>query len=252
MASQPSRRSRTQESAPQPVEGGWPPGISTDPTMKIGDVLAALRLDFPAITISKLRYFDSLGLLTPRRSPNGYRKYSARDVERLRYVLREQNNRYTPLKVIAEQLADLDAGLTVQSPTPTRLVTSDGVAATGQRRHYDTASLARQVGCRPEFITSLVDAGLLRQQDGRFDPWALDIAAAAVTLTDNGIDVRHLRTLRHAADREVDLVDQVVAPLRSKRDPAARDFADQRANELGEVLLRLHTALVRSGIAALR
>src|SRR5690554_5541588 len=92
------------------VVGPWPQGISRHATMRISDVLAALDAEFPAVSHSKLRFLEEQGLVTPVRTPAGYRQYSPADVERLRYVLRQQRDRYLPLKVIGAQLAALDEG----------------------------------------------------------------------------------------------------------------------------------------------
>lgn len=231
--------------SPQPAEvpGGWPAGFSEEPTMKIGEVLAILHVDFPAVSASRLRYYDNFNILVPKRGANGYRAYSAKDVERLRYLLTEQRDRYTPLKVIAEQLAELDAGLAEHEPTRTKVLPR-------RERQFDVESLAQQVGCDTEFIVALIEAGLLREPHGYFDPWAVEVASAAFALTEFGIDPRHLRTFRLAADRQVDLVDKVVAPLRSRRDSRGR--VEAQALDMSEVCLRLHSALVRSSIADLR
>lgn len=97
----------------------WPRGISRRASMRISDVLAALQLEFPAVTPSKLRFLEEQGLVEPVRTPSGYRQYSPADVERLRFVLRQQRDRYMPLKVIGERLAALDAGEEGE-PTPGR------------------------------------------------------------------------------------------------------------------------------------
>ncbi|NLF05124.1 MAG: MerR family transcriptional regulator, partial [Actinomycetales bacterium] len=108
--------------------GPWPQGISRHATMRISDVLAALGGEFPAVSHSKLRFLEEQGLVTPVRTPAGYRQYSPADVERLRYVLRQQRDRYLPLKVIGEQLAELDAGRGSQALTP-QLAAKDGEVA---------------------------------------------------------------------------------------------------------------------------
>ena len=227
----------------------WPRGLSRRATMRISDVLAALRLEFPAVTTSKLRFLEEQGLVEPVRTPAGYRQYSPADIERLRYVLRQQRDRYMPLKVIGEHLAALDAG-TQEAPTPrARLATRDGVPETTLQR-WTVESLAAQAGVEAGFVAELVSAGVLRTRpDGHLDPWAREVVVAAAALAEHGIDARHLRQFRTAADRQVDLVEQVVAPWRGARSPSARVQAGTLAAELGELCTQMHTALVRAAVA---
>lgn len=219
--------------------------------MRISDVLAALRLEFPAVTTSKLRFLEEQGLVAPVRTPSGYRQYSPADVERLRFVLRQQRDRYMPLKVIGERLAALDAGAEEEDAPPrARLATSDGVARTPDRLTADR--LAREAGVDRELVEELVAQGVLRpDQRGVFDAWAREVVVAAAALAEHGIDARHLRAFRAAADRQADLVDQVVAPWRGQRSVSARARASTLAAEVGELCAQMHTALVRSSVADL-
>jgi DNA-binding transcriptional MerR regulator len=233
--------------APEP----WPRGISRQATMRISDVLAALQIDFPAVTTSKLRFLEEQGLVEPVRTPAGYRQYSPADVERLRFVLRQQRDRYMPLRVIAERLAALDAGLEDEDAAPrARLATKDGVRHTSERR-WTAASLAADAGVEQSFVDELVDAGVLRVASGQLDPWSRDVVLAAAALAEHGIDVRHLRIFRAAADRQADLVDQLVAPWRGQRTSSARARAGTLAAEVGELCAQMHTALVRAAVAEL-
>jgi DNA-binding transcriptional MerR regulator len=216
--------------------------------MRISDVLAALRLEFPAVTTSKLRFLEEQGLVEPVRTPSGYRQYSPADLERLRYVLREQRDRYVPLKVIGEHLAALDAGLEHEETAPARLV-PDQDGGTGR---YTTAALAADAGVDEQLVVDLVQAGVLRPSaTGHLDPWAKDVVLAAAALAEHGINARHLRTVRSAADRQIDMVEAVVAPWRGQSTPEARGRAGVVAAEVGELCTRLHTALVRGGVADL-
>ncbi len=225
----------------------WPRGISRRASMRISDVLAALRLEFPAVTTSKLRFLEEQGLVAPVRTAAGYRQYSPADVERLRFVLRQQRDRYMPLKVIGERLAALDAGEEEEPPTRARLATSDGVAPTPGR--LTSERLAQEAGVDEQLVADLVAQGVLRPGPrGVFDPWAREVVLVAAALGDHGIDPRHLRTFRAAADRQADLVDQVVAPWRGQRSVSARARAGTLAAEVGELCARMHTALVRSAV----
>ncbi len=231
----------------------WPRGISRRATMRISDVLAALQIEFPAVTNSKLRFLEEQGLVQPVRTPAGYRQYSPADIERLRYVLRQQRDRYVPLKVIGEQLAALDSGAEDEPPSRAQLATRDGVrqtAATGAR--LTSEALAREAGVDVEVVTELVGTGVLRPTaSGHFDAWARDVVVLAVALREHGIDSRHLRVFRAAADRQADLVEQVVAPWRGRHAPSSRARAGTLAAEVGELCTQLHTALVRAAVSEL-
>jgi len=239
-------------SAPADLPSGpWPRGLSRRASMRISDVLAALQVEFPAVTTSKLRFWEEQGLVTPVRTAAGYRQYSPADVERLRYVLRMQRDRYLPLKVIAERLAALDAGEEDEPPARARLATSDGVRTTSAPR-WTTDALAQEAGVPVGLVADLVAAGVLRSNArGVFDVYARDVVQAAARLAEHGLDARHLRAFRSAADRQLDLVEQVVAPVRGQRSVSSRARAGTLAAELGELCTQLHTALVRAAIADL-
>lgn len=230
----------------------WPHGVSREPTMRISDVLGDLRADFPTVTPSKLRFLEEQGLVEPRRSPGGYRQYSPADVERIRYVLRQQRDRYLPLRVIGEQLAELDSGRSAETVGP-RLATRDGErAGSAGRARFTVEQLAEEAGADVAFVRSLVEGGVLgASATGHLDAWAREVVVTAAALAEHGVDVRHLRSFRGAADRQVSVVDQIVAPLRSQRALTAQAQAATLAAEVGELCGRLHTALVRSGVAGL-
>ncbi|WP_454048649.1 transcriptional regulator FtsR [Cellulomonas sp. Marseille-Q8402] len=231
----------------------WPRGISRQASMRISDVLAALRIEFPTVTNSKLRFLEEQGLVDPVRTPAGYRQYSPADLERLRFVLREQRDRYVPLKVIGERLAELDASVDAEQPSPALIVTEDGVPRSGAvDARYTTAALAGEAGVDEDLVVDLVQAGVLRPSaSGHFDAWAKDVVVAAAALAEHGLEARHLRSFRSAADRQVDLVETVVAPWRGQTSPSASGRASTVAAEVGELCTRLHTALVRAGVAGL-
>lgn len=231
----------------------WPRGISRRASMRISDVLAALRLEFPTVTNSKLRFLEEQGLVEPVRTPAGYRQYSPADVERLRYVLRQQRDRYLPLKIIGTQLDALDAGEEGEGPGLARLATQDGVQpAPAVAGRWTATGLAAEAGVDPQLVTELVEAGVLRPGSrGQFDLWARDVVVLAAALSEHGIDARHLRAFRTAAERQVDLVDQVVAPWRGQRAASSRAHAGTLAAEVGELCSQLHTVLVRAGVAEL-
>lgn len=231
----------------------WPRGISRQASMRISDVLAALQIEFPAVTHSKLRFLEEQGLVEPVRTAAGYRQYSPADLERLRYVLRQQRDRYVPLKVIGAQLAALDAGEEDEPPPRARLATSDGVRpAPALAGRYTADALAHEAGVEPALVADLVRSGVLRPSvGGHFDAWAREVVMLAAALGEHGVDARHLRVFRAAADRQADLVDQIVAPWRGQHAASSRARAGTLAAELGELCTQLHTALVRAAVADL-
>ncbi|MBX9245090.1 MerR family transcriptional regulator [Actinotalea ferrariae] len=219
--------------------------------MRISDVLADLGGDFPTVTPSKLRFLEEQGLVEPRRSAGGYRQYSPADVERLRFVLRQQRDRYLPLKVIGEQLAALDAGQSDEPLTP-RLATSDGERASSTAPGRTTAATLAETGADPALVDQLVEAGVLTvSPSGHLDPWAREVVTLAAALAEHGVEPRHLRSFRLAAERQVSVVEQIVAPLRGQRAVAAQAHAATVAAEVGELCGQLHTAFLRSGVAGL-
>ena len=225
----------------------WPQGISRQATMRISDVLAALTPEFGNVTHSKLRFLEDQGLIHPVRTASGYRQYSPADVERLRFVLAEQRDSYLPLKVIKDRLAAMDAGEPAPSPAP-RLAGGTAVPPDSSRRTWTTADVADATGTTPDFVDSLVSAGLLRRDGDVLDPAAPDVVRLAARLAEHGIEPRHLRSLRSSADRHVALVDQLVAPRRHRQTPSAQAHAATLATEVGELLTRLHATWVRRGV----
>ncbi|WP_315096522.1 MerR family transcriptional regulator [uncultured Cellulomonas sp.] len=252
MSSGRAQRSEVQpEAAPDGQHEPWPRGISRRASMRISDVLAALQIEFPAVTTSKLRFLEEQGLVEPVRTAAGYRQYSPADIERLRFVLRQQRDRYMPLKVIGDRLAALDAGAEDEPAPRARLATRDGVRETAGTR-LTLESLARESGVDAAFVEELVAAGVLRaHRTGSFDLWAREVVVAASALAEHGIDARHLRQFRTSADRQADLVEQVVAPWRGQRSASSRARAGTLAAEVGELCTQMHTALVRAAVADL-
>ncbi|WP_380168271.1 MerR family transcriptional regulator [Jannaschia sp. R86511] len=222
--------------------------------LTIGEVLAVLREEFPDVTISKIRFLEEQGLVEPDRTPSGYRKFSHRHVDRLRHVLTLQRDHFLPLRVIREQLDGEGPG---PQPSPTgrpgpfvRVLEPGSGPVEGAS---DVESLARAAEADPALVADLLSHGLVRPAaDGWFSPDDVEVVRAAAALAAHGVQARHLRSFRTAADKEVDLVEQVVAPLRrsgrSGRSGAAGEVADT-AREVAASCLRLHAALVAGSLA---
>lgn len=233
------------------------------PGASIGSVLAQLRADFPDVTISKIRFLESEGLVRPDRTAAGYRQFSLADIERLRYVLAAQRDHYLPLKVIKEQLDAMDRGadsdaahgnglrlpralVGVTEPTgpatPEDFADSDSVRMT-QEELLDAAGITAAA------LTELEQFGLIRPGPaGFYDTEAVLLAHTARAMTEFGLEPRHLRAFRAAADREVGLLAQIVTPMTRQRDPDARARADEVVRELAALSVRLHALLVKTGL----
>ncbi|MCX4760497.1 MerR family transcriptional regulator [Streptomyces sp. NBC_01275] len=220
--------------------------------MSIGTVLNMLRDEFPEVTISKIRFLESEGLVEPQRTPSGYRKFSVEDVERLGHVLRMQRDHYLPLKVIREHLDAMERGEAAPLPTVGRqrdgesgLEVSDGptVARIGRAELLAAAGIDE-----PELVEWESYGLLVPLEGGVYDAEAATVAALVAELGRFGIEPRHLRVMKAAADREAGLVDQVVAPLKRHRNPQTRAHAEARAKELAGLTVKLHAALVQTAL----
>ena len=231
------------------------------PRMTIGEVMAILSPDFPEVSISKIRFLEEQGLVEPGRTAAGYRKFSSDDVDRLRYVLSAQRDHYLPLRVIRENLEAMDRGLQPPeqpgaAPRVPTVVPAAGVPGTErfEGRAADLrltrAELLRESGVAAEMLDALEGFGVLSPAPG--GPWydgeALEVLRAAAALAAHGIEARHLRMFRTAADREVALAEQVVAPMQRQRSAEASARAEQVAREISAACLRLHTALVAGAL----
>ncbi|MCH5642669.1 MULTISPECIES: MerR family transcriptional regulator [unclassified Gordonia (in: high G+C Gram-positive bacteria)] len=222
--------------------------------MSIGAVLALLRDDFPDITISKIRFLESEGLITPERAPSGYRRFSEADCERLRFVLTAQRDRYLPLKVIKEQLDAIDSGDGTESG-PTRLLTSARGAVApatdfGSRGgRVSRESLIERTGVDSAFVTELQRNGLLTAGPaGFFDEDAVRLVEAAAALASYGLETRHLRAFKVSADREAGLVAQIASPIAKGKGTGARDRAEELVREIAALSVTLHTQLVKAAV----
>ena len=231
--------------------------------LNIGEVLDRLRPDFPGITIPKIRFLEDKGLVKPERTPSGYRKFSTDDIERLRYVLRMQRDHYLPLRVIGEHLDAIDRGLApppiepVVPTVPIVALSADGLPSAESFGRRDQVRLSRKellkiAEISEDLLAQLEQFGLVtpRTGTGHFDTDALVIATTARELAEFGFEPRHLRAFKTSADREVGLVEQVVAPHKRGRDTAAQARAEETVNEIAALSVRLHATLVKAGLRA--
>ena len=226
---------------PQPG-GGDRDTDDTAPRFTIGQVLGALRGDFPDVTISKIRYLESEELVHPQRTPSGYRKFSAADIARLRYVLAAQRDQYLPLRVIKEHLDALDRGAELPgSAAPSEPVADQPVGTTPM----SADEFARVAGLSDQQLADCVQFGLvIPDVAGRHRPTDLPVARAAAGLARHGIEPRHLRAYRTAAEREAALLEQLVTPVLRGRSEDAHSRAAEQLQELAALSAQLHAALL--------
>jgi DNA-binding transcriptional MerR regulator len=226
---------------------------STGRPLTVGAVVRDLAEEFPDITVSKIRFLEAEGLVTPSRTASGYRQFTAADVERIRYVLRAQRDRFWPLRVIRDRLESIDRGIDPgdeadssrprpAEPTPDSDVPDAATLLAGATLRLTPQELAGAADLEPEAVAALTRSGLLvpdsRGLHGESD---LRVARAAAGLAAYGVEARHLRAFRTAADREAGLVEQAVGGRRGSA-------ADRERAEVAHLCLTLHAALLRRGL----
>ncbi|RFD26619.1 MerR family transcriptional regulator [Mycobacterium uberis] len=235
--------------------------------MSIGAVLDLLRPDFPDVTISKIRFLEVEGLVTPRRSASGYRRFTAYDCARLRFILTAQRDHYLPLKVIRAQLdAQPDGELPSFGPPPytaPRLVSvtdspgidvgsgvgSDMAVVSSAHIRLSREDLLDRSGVEDDLLMALLKAGVIATGPGGFfDEHAVVILQCARALSKYGVEPRHLRAFRSAADRQSDLIAQIAGPIVKAGKAGARDRADDLAREVAALAITLHTSLIKSAV----
>jgi DNA-binding transcriptional MerR regulator len=205
----------------------------------IGAVCRHLQAEFPDISISKIRYLEDQGLLTPRRTQGGYRLYTDEDIERLETILRLQRDEFLPLRVIRQELASPASAKTRRRRKPTAL--------SGEEEELGFRELCERAGITPELAKELEEFGLLEPRDegsrklyGAADA---DVASACAKLARYGVAPRHLRTFRHGADREAALLQQIVAPALRSRNPERRQAGIEELQNLAELAQELSQLL---------
>jgi DNA-binding transcriptional MerR regulator len=287
--------------------------------LSIGEVLSLLQGEFPDVTISKIRFLESQGLLDPERTPSGYRKFYEPDIERLRWILHQQRDNFLPLKVIKDRLDEADrAGLVipaepehaeapapVEAPEPAMAQATPAVApaapaaapsrpepapsgteppprpaeppapapapapaaAASSPRSQPSVSpldpgpstvsltldeLASACDLGREELTELERFGLLAGHpvgaETYYDGDALVIARTAAGFLRYGIEARHLRMYKVAAEREAGFFEQVVMPLLKQRNPTARQQAAETLGDLSALGESLRAALLRAAL----
>jgi DNA-binding transcriptional MerR regulator len=231
----------------------------------ISEVLAQLRPEFPDISVSKIRFLETEDLIAPARSPAGYRRFTVQDVDRLRFILAAQRDQYLPLRVIRERLARLDevsagspgpgdsagarAGGQVGAGADRDVAPSAGAASGAPESLLTRRELLEATGVSEALLTELETFGLLRRAGRYYGPDAAEVARTAAALTAFGVEARHLRAVRAAAERESTMIESLLAPILRQRGSGARELAGRTARECALLVLRLHAALVDGALA---
>ncbi|MBX3099621.1 MAG: MerR family transcriptional regulator [Salinibacterium sp.] len=214
--------------------------------LSIGQVLAKLNPEFPDLTPSKLRFLEERQLVDPARTESGYRKFSSADMDRLRFVLTMQRDHYLPLKVIRGYLAEMDAGRTPELP-------GGGVAAPSMlsaERRYTRDELIREAGANAMLLGDAISASLIVPAD-LFGDDVLAVLRSLVELQRSGIEPRHLRGFRAAAERELGLIENALMPVARRKDASSRARAAEMAREIAGQLEIVRSSLIRSALTRL-
>jgi DNA-binding transcriptional MerR regulator len=236
-------------------DGGAPELGKPRKSLTIGAVCKALAQEFPDISISKIRYLEDQKLLTPRRTPGGYRVYTQGDVARLRTILRMQRDEFLPLRVIRQELA---AGRSGDAAPPTGGARREGVRAwrpsvsvgEGTGALYSLDDVLEDTKAEPGLVRELEEYGVVKgEMRGGvryFDETEREIIAAVAELARYGVGGRNLRVFRSSADREASLLQQILAPALRSRNPERRKEAVEALENLAAVATHLkHLLLIR-------
>ncbi len=237
----------------------------------ISEVLAQLRAEFADISVSKIRFLETEGLVSPDRSPAGYRRFSAADVDRLRFILTAQRDHYLPLRVIRERLdrpqdepggapsawmrqrpgrgAEPPAWAAGQAGGQPEPISAAAPRGDAPQRLLTRRELVDAAGLSDALLTELESFGLLRNVGRQYGADAAQVASTAAALAGYGVEARHLRAVRAAADREAAMIESLVAPIQRQRGPGARELAGRTAGEIAGLMNRLHCALVEGALA---
>jgi DNA-binding transcriptional MerR regulator len=216
------------------------------PLLSIGQVLSKLAPEFPDLSPSKLRFLEESRLITPARTESGYRKFSAPDLERLRFVLTMQRDHYLPLKVIKGYLDDMDAGRQPVLPGPV----AQQPSMLSAERSLTRAELVREAGATTLLLDDAIASSLILPAD-HFGEEQLAVLRSLVELQRSGIEPRHLRGFRAATERELGLIESALIPVARRKDATSRARAAEMAREIAGQLEVVRGSLIRSALSRL-
>ncbi|GAA3287887.1 MerR family transcriptional regulator [Nesterenkonia halobia] len=231
---------------------------ATSHVFTISEVLRELHDDFPDLTASKLRFLEERDLVEPARTASGYRKYCAADVERLRFVLALQRDRYMPLDVIKKTMDALDAGeqpeeLPDAAPVGPREVTTEmAEQITGRIRPLSRKELRAQSGATRGMLDTLEKFRIIRADaKGHYSQHDLKAVKAVRVLARYGLEPKHLVNIRRSADNELDLIGRAMAPHAARKDAAARARVAESSKEMLQSLKDLRASMMDSAVESL-
>lgn len=236
--------------ADQTLAGPLPPTRRPRKALTIGAVAKLLAKEFDDVSISKIRYLEDQKLVSPRRTPGGYRLYTQTDVDRLRTILRLQRDEFLPLRVIRQELAS--------GPVMSGLA-EGGSRANASRRakligtsssRFSLEEVIEETGARPEFVRELAEYGLVApgNEDGNpvYDETDLEVIRAAAEMARSGVGARNLKLFKSSVDREVQLIEALLAPKLVSRNPQRRKEAVESLERMATVMSELkHALLIR-------
>lgn len=231
--------------------------------LSIGEVLESLKKDFPDISISKIRFLESEGLIEPERTGSGYRKFFEKDIEALRYILTLQRDHFLPLKVIKERLR---SGAPPPEPVPAAAAPASRSRARGATSssaststppsdlvgiQIDQGELLKASKLSPQELADLEEYGILPPGKATYDEDDLLIAQAAKGFFDHGVEARHLRIYRQTTEREAAFIEQLLAPVARRKDPQGLKQAGEDATKLAQLSRSLRDAMLRANVKSL-
>jgi len=219
-------------------------------TLSIGAVCDALKADFPTISISKIRYLEDQKLVSPKRTPGGYRLFSQDDLERLRTILRLQRDEFLPLRVIRQEL-ESHASVSFSAASQAKQIKRARLAEPAPSRRYDLDELLERTGASPVLVRELEQYGLVSSDDGGFDEVALEVVQSAAELAQYGVQPRHLRLFRTAAEREAGLLEQLLTSGLRSRNPERRAEAFATLDELAGLVSHMRHLMLVSELRSL-
>lgn len=224
----------------------WPFDVSHEPTLKIGEVREILASEFPMLNVSKIRYYETIELVVPHRTPSNQRLFSRADVERLRFILTEQRDRYLPLTQIGELLDQLDTGRAGEGhPGRMRAVEQDDVPRPKPGTRLTKREVSDLTGATVEDIEELARLGVVEVDPrGRLTSHAVDIVRYAQMLLDTGLDLRQIRSVKNSANNHASMVKSNLGPQLAKQSPVARERAYAQGSEMSAILVKLYQALL--------
>ena len=192
-----------------------------DEALTIGAVCDLLKADFPSVSISKIRYLEDQGLITPKRTAGRYRLYTPLEGERLRTILRLQRDEFLPLRVIRQELESSSTGAFSVANQAKQLKRAQ-LSAPAPTRRYSVEEILAHTGASAGLLRALEEYGLVNARDGGFDDTDREVVQTAIELGSYGVEPRHLRIFRVAAEREAGLLEQLLAAGLRSRNPDRR------------------------------